>query len=99
MLSGAVTAGVLTSVAGLTGILGLASPTMADDRDRRRDDRRDEQRGERHYPKIHASLEALRAARAELLAAGDDFHGHKDTALRAVDDAIRQLEMLVAERP
>lgn len=78
-------------VAGLSGLLGTGGTTLAEDRRERRD--------ERQYPKIHGALDALRAARGELEAAGNDFHGHKDAALRAVDEAIRQLQVLVQEHP
>src|ERR1700736_1533210 len=96
VLSKAIGVGMLTSVAGLSSVLLGSATALADDR---RDDRRDDRKDEKHYPKIHASLEALRDARAELASAGDDFHGRKESAQRAVDEAIRQLEALVAERP
>lgn len=46
---------------------------------------------ERH-PRMRSALRELRAAREELQAAGDDFCGHRAAALKAVDDAWRQLE-------
>ena len=88
VLTRAVGAGALMSVAGLSGLLTSGGPALADER-----------RAERQYPKIHGALDALRAAREELDAAGNDFHGHKDAAARAVDQAIRQLQMLVEEHP
>jgi hypothetical protein len=92
VLSKAIGAGMLTSVAGLSSVLLGSGNALADDR-------RDERRDEKRYPKIRASLDALRDARAELANAGDDFRGRKETAMKAVDEAIRQLEALVAERP
>jgi hypothetical protein len=47
---------------------------------------------ERH-PEIHAALDALRNARAHLAAANHDFHGHREDAIRATDEAIRQLKI------
>ena len=47
---------------------------------------------ERH-PEIHDALEALRRARAHMDHAAHDFGGHKVEALRATDEAIRQLEI------
>jgi hypothetical protein len=73
---------------GLSGLLGTARSALADER-----------REERQYPKIHNALDALRSARGELNVAGNDFHGHKDAAMRAVDEAIRQLQVLVEEHP
>lgn len=84
VLSKAFTAGVVTSVAGMTGLLSMPRSASAQ---------------ERRYPKIHSALEALRSAREELHNAGEDFHGHKDEAMKAVDEAIRQLETVVEEHP
>jgi hypothetical protein len=91
VLTRAMGAGAVMGVAGLSGLLGAAPSAVAEDRRERRE--------ERQYPKIHSALDALRAAREELDAAGNDFHGHKDAAMRAVDEAIRQLQVLVQEHP
>ena len=45
------------------------------------------------HPEIRAALDALRNARAHLQDAAHDFHGHRVDALRATDEAIRQLEI------
>jgi len=45
------------------------------------------------HPKIHAAIAALVDARAELNAAAHDFGGHKAAAIRAVDNALRQLRL------
>jgi len=45
------------------------------------------------HPEIHAALESLRNARVHLRDAKHDFGGHRTEALRAVDNAIRQLEI------
>jgi hypothetical protein len=45
------------------------------------------------HPEIHDALEALRRARRHMAEAEHDFGGHKADALRATDDAIRQLEI------
>ena len=47
---------------------------------------------ERH-PEIHRAIAALRAARGHLQEASHDFGGHKADAIRATDEAIRQLEI------
>lgn len=47
---------------------------------------------ERH-PQIRAAIDALRAARERLDHAAHDFGGHRNEAIRATDEAIRQLEM------
>jgi hypothetical protein len=46
---------------------------------------------ERH-PKIQEALAALRASREDLEHAGHDFGGHRVDAMRAIDEAIKQLE-------
>ena len=91
VLTRAMGAGALIGAAGMAGLLGTSATAMGEDRA--------ERRAERQYPKIHNALDALRAARAELDVAGNDFHGHKDAAVRAVDQAIRQLQVLVEEHP
>lgn len=92
VLSKTLGAGAVASMAAFTGLLGTPHFAAAEEGER-------ERREERRYPKIHSALEALRSARVELRDAGEDFHGHKDEAMRAVDAAIRQLEAVVAEHP
>ena len=48
--------------------------------------------GERH-PEIQAALNALQNARAHLQSASHDFQGHRVDAMRAVDEAIHQLQI------
>lgn len=88
ILTRTVGAGALISMTGVSALLTAARTASA----------ADERRQERAYPRIHSALEALRSAREELNAAGD-FHGHKDAAMRAVDEAIRQLQILVEDHP
>ena len=45
------------------------------------------------HPHIRAALHELREARNELKTAAHDFGGHRDEALEATDNAIRQLEV------
>lgn len=45
------------------------------------------------HPQIQEALQALRNARAHLMEAAHDFHGHKADAIKATDEAIRQLEI------
>lgn len=47
---------------------------------------------ERH-PEIRAALEALHNAKAHLEHAAHDFHGHRVDAIRAIDEADRQLRI------
>jgi hypothetical protein len=47
---------------------------------------------ERH-PEIHAAIESLEHARAHMKEARHDFGGHREEALRATDEAIRQLKI------
>ena len=51
------------------------------------------------HPRLVRAIESLRDARAYLEEAPHDFGGHKREAMRAVDDAIRQLELARAYRP
>jgi hypothetical protein len=50
------------------------------------------------HPRIAAAIEAIRDARAYMVAAPHDFGGHKDAAIRASDEAIRQLNFALAYR-
>jgi hypothetical protein len=45
------------------------------------------------HPEIHAALDALKNARMHLHDAKHDFGGHRVEALRAVDEAIHQLDI------
>ena len=50
------------------------------------------------HPRIAAAITALKDARAYMAAAPHDFGGHKAEAIRATDDAIRQLNFALAYR-
>jgi len=50
------------------------------------------------HPRIATAIAALRDARACLEAAPHDFGGHKADAIRAIDNAIRQLNLALAYR-
>ena len=45
------------------------------------------------HPHISSAIVELQAARKELQTAAHDFGGHRVTALRAVDNAIKQLQI------
>jgi len=48
------------------------------------------------HPRIARAIEALRDARAYMAEAPHDFGGHKADAIRATDEAIRQLNFALA---
>ena len=50
------------------------------------------------HPRIAAAIDALKDARAYMREAPHDFGGHKVEAIRACDDAIKQLELALAFR-
>jgi hypothetical protein len=50
------------------------------------------------HPRIAAAITALKDARAYMEAAPHDFGGHKAAAIRATDDAIKQLGFALAYR-
>ena len=50
------------------------------------------------HPRIAKAIEALKDARAYMEAAPHDFGGHKAEAIRATDDAIKQLNLALAYR-
>jgi hypothetical protein len=50
------------------------------------------------HPRIAAAIEAIKDARAYMEAAPHDFGGHKAAAVRACDDAVRQLNFALAYR-
>lgn len=50
------------------------------------------------HPRIMRAIEALRDARAYMEAAPHDFGGHKASAIRASDEAIRELNQALAYR-
>lgn len=45
------------------------------------------------HPQIREALESLRRAKAHMEHAAHDFGGHRVEALKATDEAIRQLEI------
>ena len=45
------------------------------------------------HPEIHEAIESLRHAREHLNHANHDFGGHREEAIRAIDEAIRQLQI------
>lgn len=50
------------------------------------------------HPRIAAAIEALKDARAYMQAAPHDFGGHRVEAIRATDDAIKQLNFALQYR-
>jgi hypothetical protein len=50
------------------------------------------------HPRIAAAITALRDARAYMVQAPHDFGGHREDAIRATDEAIRQLNFALAYR-
>jgi hypothetical protein len=46
-----------------------------------------------HHPQIMDAIHALQNARAHLNAAAHDFGGHRVDAIRAIDEAINQLQI------
>ena len=50
------------------------------------------------HPRIVKAIIALKEARAYMEAAPHDFGGHKAEAIRASDEAIRQLNLALAYR-
>lgn len=45
------------------------------------------------HPEIHDAIHALEVARAHLKEARHDFGGHREAALAACDEAIKQLKL------
>ncbi|HEX4489257.1 MAG TPA: hypothetical protein VH088_23490 [Terriglobales bacterium] len=50
------------------------------------------------HPRIHAALESLRSAKASLQAAPNEFHGHRASAMKHIDEAIAEAEICMRER-
>jgi len=50
------------------------------------------------HPRIATAIAALRDAREYMQAAPHDFGGHKEAAIRATDEAIRQLNFALQYR-
>jgi len=50
------------------------------------------------HPRIAKAIEALEDARAYMREAAHDFGGHRVDAIRATDEAIRQLRLSLAYR-
>ena len=50
------------------------------------------------HPRLASAIAALRDARAYMQAAPHDFGGHKAAAIRATDDAIRELNFALRYR-
>jgi hypothetical protein len=48
---------------------------------------------EGRHPEIHAAIESLRNAKAHLNEAAHDYQGHRVDAIKAIDEAIHQLEI------
>jgi len=68
---------IMSSLAVIALMLALSSPSPAAGR----------------HPQIHAAINALRNAKIHLEEAKHDFGGHRVDAIRAIDEAQRQLEI------
>lgn len=58
----------------------------------RREERR-EKAGKEAHPEIRAAIRSLERAKADLEKANHDFGGHRADALKATDEAIKQLRL------
>ena len=68
---------IMSSFAVLALLLMMSSPSPAAGR----------------HPQIRAALDALQRAKMHLQEAAHDFGGHRVDAVRAIDEASRQLEI------
>jgi hypothetical protein len=68
---------IMSSFAVLALLLMMSSPSPAAGR----------------HPQIRAALDALQRAKTHLQEAAHDFGGHRVDAVRAIDEASRQLEI------
>ncbi len=68
---------MLSVVALLAMIVMLSSPSPAAHR----------------HPRIMSAISALQTAKADLQAAAHDFGGHRVDAIRAIDEAVNQLNI------
>jgi hypothetical protein len=68
---------IMSSFAVLALLLMMSSPSPAAGR----------------HPQIHAAIDALQRAKMHLQEAAHDFGGHRVDAIRAIDEASRQLEI------
>ena len=57
-----------------------------------------EQREKMLHPRIAKAIDALKDARGYMQEAPHDFGGHKADAIRATDEAIKQLNLALAYR-
>jgi hypothetical protein len=69
---------VAAALSGIVSVPMLVRPAMAED----------------HNPRIHHAIDALRDAKHELEEAKHDFHGEKQAAMDAVQNAIDHLDRI-----
>lgn len=55
-------------------------------------DKMERKEGRERHPEIRKAIAQLKRAKADLQAASHDFGGHRDSALKACDEAIEQLQ-------
>lgn len=53
----------------------------------------DRDRGRERHPHIRSAIRELQEAKRELQTAAHDFGGHREDALKACDEALRQLQL------
>ncbi|HUJ96208.1 MAG TPA: hypothetical protein VLW84_13130 [Terriglobales bacterium] len=49
-----------------------------------------------HHPHIEEAIQALHSAKGDLESAAHDFGGHRADAIRAIDEAEKQLKICMA---
>ena len=62
-------------------------------RQEKREERREQAGKTEKHPEIRAAVRSLERAKLDLQRADHDFGGHRADALRATDEAIRQLKL------
>jgi hypothetical protein len=54
-------------------------------------------KGEEHHPEIHRAIKRLEAAKEDLQKASHDYDGHREQAVKLIDQAEEQLQMALKD--
>ncbi|HTC93394.1 MAG TPA: hypothetical protein VK699_08080 [Terriglobales bacterium] len=79
----------ISAVVLMVGLMSLTPVTLKAQGDEGKQEERHE--GRERHPSIRAAIRALEKAKSDLQHADHDFGGHREEAVEAIDNAIKQL--------
>ena len=84
---------LLAGCVAMTGAIGATRAIAYSQQPATKAARAEAREGREKHPAIHAAINSLEKAKKELQGAAHDFGGHRVDAIKAIDEALKQLRL------